>query len=188
MLFKRKKKIQFHLKIFNFFWPRLGIKRWGIYLWHRLSRISGSPYSIAAGFAFGAAASFTPLLGFHILLACLLAWIMRANYLVAAFGTIVGNPWTFPFIWVFTYNLGNEILGIKADGFFSLLTHKEGAGTELSLEVLIHNIENLFVPMLVGSIPAAIVAWIVSFLTVYFIVINYRCIRASRKMKKERAE
>ena len=39
------------------------------------------------------------------------AFVVRGNYLAAAIGTAVGNPWTFPFIWAGTYRLGSFMLG-----------------------------------------------------------------------------
>jgi hypothetical protein len=35
----------------------------------------------------------------HFVLSALLAYIARANIIASAIGTVVGNPWTFPFIW-----------------------------------------------------------------------------------------
>ena len=40
-----------------------------------------------------------------------IAYIVRANIVAAAIGTVAGNPWTFPFIWLWTYWLGRKILG-----------------------------------------------------------------------------
>ena len=76
------------------------------YLTHRVVRIPGSSYSIACGLAFGAAVSFTPFIGLHFLISMGLAWVFRANVIAAAIGTVVGNPWTFPFIWLATYQTG----------------------------------------------------------------------------------
>ena len=36
---------------------------------------------------------------FHILLAMLLALLIRGNLIASGIGTVVGNPWTFPLIW-----------------------------------------------------------------------------------------
>ena len=55
--------------------------------------------------------SFTPLVGLHIVLGCLMALIVRGNFLAVAVGTLVGNPWTFPFMWLAGYELGKLMLG-----------------------------------------------------------------------------
>jgi uncharacterized protein (DUF2062 family) len=83
----------------------------GTYLVRRATRLAGTPHSIAAGAACGVAISFTPLIGLHLLGAFLLCLLVRGNYLAAAAGTLVGNPWTFPFIWVATDQLGHALMG-----------------------------------------------------------------------------
>ena len=64
-------------RIKNFFWPKKGFIRAWKYLAIRLSRLKNSPHAVAAGFASGAAASFTPLLGLHFVLACAIAFVTR---------------------------------------------------------------------------------------------------------------
>ena len=53
---------------------------------HRIKRLPGTPQSIAAGVACGVAASFTPFIGLHFVLAALFAW------LVGGVGYISGLP------------------------------------------------------------------------------------------------
>lgn len=94
----------------GFLWPRAGWRRTGRYLLHRLARLPGTPYSLAAGFAAGAAVSFTPLVGLHFVMGALVAWLIRANLVASAIGTAVGNPWTFPLIWVWLYSIGDWMM------------------------------------------------------------------------------
>lgn len=89
-----------------YLWPRKGFHRGWRYRCIRLARMDASPHRIAAGFASGAAVSVTPLLGFHALLACLLAFLTRGSILAALLGTVVGNPLTFPLFFAGTYWLG----------------------------------------------------------------------------------
>ena len=95
----------------EFFWPSLGFRRSTLYLVHRVRRLPDSPYSIAAGFACGTAVSFTPLIGLHFGIAAVLAWIMRADLLASALGTLLGNPWTLPFILLWLYHIGHWMIG-----------------------------------------------------------------------------
>ena len=44
-------------------------------------------------------------------LSVLLSFLVRGNYLAAVVGTLVGNPWTFPLIWLASYQLGHLLLG-----------------------------------------------------------------------------
>lgn len=97
----------------SWFWPRRGWKRAGGYVWRRVSRISGSPHTVALGFSVGVFASFTPFMGFHFLIGFLLAYLLRGSLIASAFGTFVGNPITFPFIWLLTYRTGLFLLGME---------------------------------------------------------------------------
>ena len=110
-MFRRRVRPPALQSIFTFFWPHRGWQRAGQYLWHRLQRLPGTPYSIAAGCATGSALSFTPLVGVHFFLAAALAWLIRGNVIAAMFGTVIGNPWTLPVIWLSTYEIGHLIIG-----------------------------------------------------------------------------
>ena len=65
--------------------------------------------------AWGVAVSFTPLLGFHLIICYLGTWLMRGNLIAATVGTIVGNPWTFPFIFYLDYKIGTTIFLNRID-------------------------------------------------------------------------
>lgn len=112
----------------------------------RLARLRTSPHSLSLGFAAGAFASFTPLLGFHFLLAALLAMVVRGNVLASLAGTVVGNPVTFPLIWLATYKLGSVITGpgqeIAPPPVSSMAWSDYGLGFQATLW-----------PMLVGAVP-----------------------------------
>src|SRR3954453_9429722 len=85
-------------------WPHAGWRRAGHYLLMRFKRLPGTPQAIAAGLATGVAASLTPFLGLHVLLALGLARLTGGNLLAAGLGTLAGNPWTLPLIWTLTYH------------------------------------------------------------------------------------
>ncbi|MEM7221417.1 MAG: DUF2062 domain-containing protein [Pseudomonadota bacterium] len=152
-----------------------------VYIGHRLGRLPGTPYRIAAGFACGAAISFTPLIGLHFVGAALLSLLMRANVVASAIGTAVGNPWTFPFIWAWIYALGNWILGRDS----SALPYN------LSLTFIFDHFWDILWPMLIGGIPTAIVAWFIFFYPAQYMVAEYqgaRRRRIRRKVMRRRAE
>ena len=110
-MFRRRQPIPFLRPLRGWLWPHIGWRR-RHYLVKRLTRLPGTPHSIAAGFACGVAISFTPFIGLHTLLsAACCALLVRGNYLAAVVGTLVGNPWTFPFIWLVSYQLGHALLG-----------------------------------------------------------------------------
>ena len=122
-MFRRRVPLSFAGKIKEILWPRKGFSRLYSYLVQRVLRMPGSAYSLASGFACGVAVSFTPLVGFHLLLACGLAYFIRGNLATALLGTIFGNPWTFPLIFVLLQAIGEGL--IHYFGLFSLLTPPE---------------------------------------------------------------
>ena len=170
MLFNRRVRPGFAARLRNFLWPRSGLMRSTQYFAHRVRRIPGSPYAIAAGFACGAAVSMMPFPGFHFLLAGLFAWALRSSIVAAAIGTVVGNPWTFPFIWLWIFKLGNWMMGADS----SL------AGHEISMGYLWAHPWQLLMPMVVGGVPTAIVTWFVFFWPIRRMVAQYQGLRRRR--------
>ena len=103
----------------EFLWPRMGWARAGRYYMYRVRRLTATPHAIAIGFACGAFASFTPFMGFHLLLCIGLAYVLRGHLVASVIGTVVGNPLTFPMIWLATYNFGKEILGVSGSSAYA---------------------------------------------------------------------
>ena len=143
----------------------------------KLKRLQGSPYAIACGFACGAAVSFTPLIGFHFILAAVLAWALRGNIIASAIGTAVGNPWTFPFIWAGIIWLGTWILGYER-------------GQELPADMTIGTIfeepGTVLLPMLVGGLPVAVIVWVLFFFPIRRVVGNYQYHRQAKRLRRRR--
>ena len=44
-----------------------------------------------------------------------LAWILRGSMAAAIIGTLFGNPWTFPFIWYLSYEVGKLFITNNID-------------------------------------------------------------------------
>jgi uncharacterized protein (DUF2062 family) len=141
-------------------------------------RIPGTPYAIAAGFACGAAISMMPFPGLHFLLSGIFAWSIRASIIASAIGTAVGNPWTFPFIWLWTFEFGNWLIG----------TDKALTQQVITLQYLWDHPLDLLLPMLVGSIPTAIVTWFVFYWPLKRMVGKYQTHRRHRLAAAEQAE
>jgi uncharacterized protein (DUF2062 family) len=158
-----------------------------------MARLPGTPYSIAAGFACGAAISFTPFVGLHFVLGGILAWIIRSNIIASAIGTAVGNPWTFPFIWLWVHRLGTWLGAGRDSHIVADLNFSElfGAVLEAMLNFdftyLIDTAAPVLWPMFVGSIPTAIVAWIFFYLPLKPLVANYQKRRHRRRMRRNAA-
>ncbi len=189
-MFDRRHKLGIGSKIAGFFWPAAGFRRAGTYLLHRLSRLPGTPYALAGGFACGAAASFTPFVGFHFILAALLAWLIRADVLASAIGTAVGNPWTFPFIWAWLYSLGcwmgfgdagMKITEVNFPRIFGQLLEAMLNG---HFSTIIDIASPVLWPMLVGALPTAVIIWIIFYFPLRRIVESYQLARIKRRKRK----
>jgi uncharacterized protein (DUF2062 family) len=154
----------------------MGWRRAGRYYLFRIKRLPGTPYTIACGFALGAAVSFTPFIGFHFVLAGVLAWALRANLLASAIGTAVGNPWTFPGIWFGVLWLGSKILGRPMpDLSFS----------DLSLTMIFDHFSTIGVPMIVGGVPAGLLTWVIFYIPIRRAIANYQHHRHSIRIKRQ---
>ena len=175
-MFQRRKKKSWLLKSRDLLWPKMGWERLASYYRHRVGRLKGTPYMIAAGFASGAAVSFTPLMGFHFILAILLAFAIRGSLLAAMFGTAIGNPWTFPLIWLLIYKLGHFIIGENPE--------LVGNSTGLSLRQILDAPSEFFWPALIGSIPCAIIVWLIVFFPVRRLVKEYQMRRRQRLVRR----
>lgn len=184
-MFKRRVPLPTFHRIKELMWPRSGWRRASAYFAHRVRRLPGTPYRIAAGFACGTAASFTPFIGFHFLLAALLALLLRGSLLASAIGTVVGNPWTFPFIWAWIFTLGRWILGGESIS---------GLPVDLGFRYIFDHPWGVLWPMIVGGVPTGIVIWIAVFLPVRGMVAEYQHARhrqlrrRARNRQRERAE
>ena len=190
-MFNRRNKLSFGSKISRTLWPAAGFVRSGRYLLYRLSRLPGTPYALAGGFACGAAASFTPFVGFHFILAALIAWVTRANILASAIGTAVGNPWTLPFIWMWIHSLGNWMgvsssrINVTELNFPQLFGQLTEALLNGNFSSVIDIAGPVLWPMFVGGIPSAIMVWILFYFPLRKIVESYQRGRLERRRCKE---
>ena len=155
-LFKNKSKS------FKNLFP-INLKRASLFYFLKLLRVKDSQDKLAVGFACGSMVSFSPFIGFHFLLAIIFAYILRGNIVASLIGTFIGNPFTFPFIWVFIYKVGN--IFFKNDQNFSL---------ELTFESLFNQGYDILVPMLIGSLIVSVPIWFISYYTVKFFMASFK--------------
>jgi uncharacterized protein len=166
--------------------PRGGWRRALRYIGHRLGRMSESPHRIAAGLATGVAVSVTPLLGVHVALAALLALALRGNLMAALLGTLFGNPWTLPVIWVLSYRIGLWLLpspeGADATPHFvSMFADLTRAALSLDGRLFVAEVWPVLRPMLAGSVPLALAAWIAVYAVARAMIGGYRERRRLRR-------
>lgn len=112
LVFRRRRPLSVVQKLRLILLPPRGWLRPVQYLRHRLLRLPDEPQRIARGLACGIFVSFTPLFGFHFLLAAACAWLVRGNVMAAFLGTAVGNPITFPLIAALSVEIGRMLTGM----------------------------------------------------------------------------
>ena len=201
MVFKRRDRRSVLGAVGAFFWPKGGWARAARYVKYRLTRLPDPPHRIARGIFAGVFVSFTPLFGFHFLLAALFAKILRGNILAAILATFFGNPLTFPAIAASALqtgyylldiggrkaeevhqSLGAKIVGAGADlrhNFIAIFTQDQAHWTRLGLFF-----DEVFLPYLVGGIIPGLIC---SFACYYFslpVILVYQKRRKARLKAK----
>ena len=200
-MFGRRKELPFWARLKSWLWPTMGWRRLGVYVLKRLTRLSGTTHSVAVGFACGAAISFTPFVGFHIVLSVLLAFMLRGHIIAAAAGTIVGNPWTFPIIWLATYKVGQIILGSGEAAPWPAVTMFKhvmvdlgnlvwptltGESSWADIKQVLIDLRALIWPMTIGSIPLALIAGAAVYFPLVRVLGAYQ--EARRRRREKRAQ
>ena len=193
MPFGRKKKKKLIISIYNFIKIFFAFSRTKKYISLSIKRIKGTPQALSLGLATGIAISFTPFIGLHALLAIFISWVIGGSMAAALIGTLFGNPWTFPFIWYFTFEIGQFInYGfLSYEEEFSFKVIKKEVSTLLAIIKNIIIFANIFeleenvaklklIPfMVVGSIPLVFISWIFSYFLFLIIFKSYK-----KKVKK----
>ena len=141
----------------------VNLKRASLFYFLKLIRVKDSKEKLAVGFACGSMVSFTPFIGFHFFLAVIFAYLLRGNIVASLIGTFIGNPFTFPFIWIFIYKVGN--IFFKNEQNFSL---------EFTFQGLFDQGYDILIPMLIGSLIVSIPIWFISYFTVKFLMSSFK--------------
>lgn len=179
MLFRRRERPGWSERLRHSVWPRRGWGRSSRYVVYRLWRLRATPHAIALGCACGVFVSFLPFIGAHFVSAALMAWILRASLIASAFGTFIGNPITFPFIWIATYELGNWVLGQRA-------VKDE---IDLSAGIFQSSLDKLWpliTPMTIGGIPLGLLTAAISYYLVRNAVEAYQAKRRRSRIGASR--
>ncbi|MFN3847302.1 MAG: DUF2062 domain-containing protein [Paracoccaceae bacterium] len=200
-MFRRRNKRSGWDSLKAFVYPPGGWLRSAHYVRHRLTRLPDPPHRIARGIFAGVFISFTPLFGLHFFGAALLAFLMRGNIIASIFGTLFGNPITFPIIAVLSVQLGHLILGTGVDAVpaTQILSAFASAGGEVWQNMIAiftnaptqwgklqHFYNGLFKPYLVGGILPGLVAATLSYYITLPLIFGYQKLR--QKRRRDRAE
>ena len=118
----------------------------------RLHRLAEDSHAISLGAAWGIFVSFTPFLGFHLILCTLLCIILGGSKLASWISSLVGNPATFPLFFWADHRLGSwmmDFFGIPRDASVEL------SFENLSFDALFSDMSNIITPILFGAIILA---------------------------------
>ena len=127
-------------------------------------------------------------------MAALLSGLTRSNIVAGLLGTVVGNPWTFPFIWIWTYELGRRMgAGNNLTGdpnFIAIFTDLPGVVVKALISfdldsAYFDNVWAVLWPMMVGSIPTFFLVWLVFYLVLKPLVAAYQAKRIARRRRKQ---
>ena len=179
-MFGRRSAPRLSHRVRNLLWPAIGWRRVAVYRMRRLARLEGTPHTIAAGLACGVAVSVTPLLGFHILLAAMLALVFRGSLVASAAGTFFANPWTIPVIWLASLRLGSWMLfgeaaaSVGADILSDAVDDVSEAIRTGNFGRLENEVWPVLLSMMVGSVPLGLLTGGVTYWSVRRLVLAQR--------------
>lgn len=172
----RKHRHNWWLTLREWLWPSMGIMPMLRWFELRIKRHQSASHRTAMGLALGVGVSFTPFFGLHILIILLLSWLLRANVWVGVVASGFGNPWTFPFITLWTFNIGHFVLG----------TH-HGAepleGSPSLTHIWAHFPffwQQYLWPMTVGGVPTGLVVGVIIYYTMKGSIRRYQRMRLQR--------
>lgn len=200
MLFKRKNRPDLWQSMRQLLWPTMGWVRVLHYYRLRVIRMSNPTHSIAANMAGSAAMSFTPFFGLHIFGGMGIGWILGGgfNFLAATVGSLLGNPWTTPFMMYSSYRIGDWVL--RVSGLRETVHHVEISPEFMEqhgeniiqriitgyhetgnlIDYIINSTWDIFVPTAVGGLITVIVT------TPIFYYIFYYLIETAQKARRNR--
>ncbi len=129
--------------------------------------VKDTPKKIAFAFAVGIFIGISPFLGLHTLMAIAFASILRLNKLVTLAGAFVTNPLTIIPIYSFATWMGTKMTG--HENTFSQTNFKE-----ITIINIFSILRELILPFFVGTIAFGLIAGVLSYLFVYYIVKRMR--------------
>ena len=181
MLFRRRDPLPLHRRVKHTILPPGGWRRSITYFRKRVLRLNGSPHTVAIGFGAGLVVAWSPLFGFHYVLAVTLAYLVRGNILAAVLGTTIGNPLTLPAMWALDYKVGEFLLGAPPGGNPPHIFHNLA---EKSFDAILP----LLKPLFLGSITLGLISGAISYFIVRVAVQAYQEARRHRLAARRRVQ
>lgn len=154
--------------------------------YHKLVGLKDTPHSIALGFACGIFLGFTPLFGLKMILAVLVAWILRSNKIAALIGVAL-HDFILPFVPV--------LLRVQYQIGFWLTSDPHRLPPEMSFshiefEKVFHWTTFLTVggPLMLGSVITGIPFGVAAYFLARWIVVEFRREKDAYRKKHPRPE
>ena len=146
--------------------------------YYRFLRLRGTPRQIGLGMALGVFVGMTPFLGFHTVIAVMLAALMKWSKIAAGLGVFITNPFTAPLIYPLTYKLGVMVAGFSKISHFPRLFEPGG------VVGIMKNSPMILVDLLVGGVIVGIPLALVSYYVAFYVVSGARKRMEARKSKR----
>lgn len=177
-MFNRRHERSLGRKIKELLWPSMGWRRAGHYLALRILRLSdadGHHDRMAQSIGCGIAMSFFPVFGVHAVLAAGVAFIIRANVVVAALATLIIPPVILPIIFSLDFIVGRHIL--NSLGYEAASTQEkfeQTAAVTSDWSWLVEHFEELFLPSFVGFLVFLPLVWSAGFIGTHKVMESLR--------------
>jgi uncharacterized protein (DUF2062 family) len=164
--------------------------------------VDDSPQRMARGIAIGFFTAYLPVFGLHMLIALVLAFLLRANKVLALLTVWISNPFTFLLIYYPSYRLGQMILPffrerpqVEINQIQNLLHQTFSLDTMLlnvfdpdywkqvaSVFTMI-GLETLIGGLILGTVVAGMGYWVA-----FYFIIGYRTRKQARKSAWKRVQ
>jgi len=144
---------------------------------YRVLHVDDTPHRIALGFAIGIFISWTPTVGFQMLLTVAMAALLRANKVVGVPLAWISNPVTIPGIFSFNYGIGAMLLGLpyNFEEFSQFAQAAMSAGGWIErLHALWQAMMSIFWPLWLGSVTIGLGLAAISYFAIRYAVVRYR--------------
>ncbi len=147
------------------------IKNFFIY---RVFHVDDTPHRIALGVAIGMFVTWTPTIGFQMALVVALSWLLGGNKLVGVPFVWISNPLTLWPIYYPGYAIGRFILGGEwPEPDFIKAIAMNGSFLQ-RIETWWRETYHVLAPLWLGSILLGLAIGAVSYVAIYYTVIEYR--------------
>ncbi|NQV91077.1 DUF2062 domain-containing protein [Candidatus Woesearchaeota archaeon] len=128
---------------------------------------NNTPHQVALGSAIGLFVSIIPTFVVGMLIALYIAWDRKLNMLSTFLGTMIVNPFTFPFVYFADYTLGDYIISHKIPLSFPTSQPITAYASRLYL----------------GGFVFAVIASIILYIAVYYVAKYYQEKHLNEKIK-----